>query len=170
MGLIRRGLDSAEDDFYGEEDWQHKKANKTDDEIDREIAEYKEGIGYWEKGKRNLTKMHKAGKPLEEIYDWEENWQGLYEDVCHLLPDDGHEQFLRAKGLREFLNTSEGWSDDSIWKRLIELCDDNAKFHNGEIARLEKEKQKNRLRLQVIKKLGSMASTAGFTMPRSLMN
>ncbi len=83
----------------------------------------------------------------------------MYEDVCHLLPeDDDHEQFLRAKGLREFLNNKEGWSDDRIWEKLIELCDDNTKPHKKEIARLENQKQKNELKLQVIKNLGSIPS------------
>lgn len=159
VGLIRHELDTATDDFYGKEDWQHEKVNKTDDEIDQEIEEQKEGIEYWKKDKRNLAKMHKNNKPLEDIYDWEENWQGLYEDVCHLLPeDDDHEQFLRAKGLREFLNNEEGWSDDCIWEKLSELCDDAAEPYKTEIARLEKQKQKNRLRLQVIKKLGNIPS------------
>ncbi len=159
VGLIRDELDTATDDFYGKEDWQHSKVNKTDDEIDQEIEGQKEGIEYWKKDKRNLTRMRKAGKSLEEIYDWEENWQGLYEDVCHFLPeDDDHEQFLRAKGLREFLNTKEGWSDDRIWEKLIELCDDNAKPHKKEIARLENQKQKNELKLQVIKNLGNIPS------------
>ncbi|TKJ36311.1 MAG: hypothetical protein CEE38_12925 [Planctomycetes bacterium B3_Pla] len=159
VGLIRKELDTAADDFYGEEDWQHKKVNEADDEIDREIAEHKEGIEYWKKDKRELTKMYKAGKPLEEIYDWEENWECLYEDICHLLPDDDDsEQLMAPKGIREFLNTKEGWSDARIWTKLIGLCDDNAKPHKKEIARLEKQKQKNKLRLQVIKKLGNIPS------------
>jgi hypothetical protein len=159
VGLIRNELDTATDDFYGEEDWQHEKVNEADDEIDRQIAEHKEGIDYWKKDKRDLTKMYKAGKPLEGIYDWEENWECLYEDVCHLLPDDADsEQLMAPKGLREFLNNKEGWSDDRIWKKLIELCDDNAKPHKEEIARLEKQKQKNRLRLQVVRKLGNIPS------------
>ncbi|MHC4327561.1 MAG: hypothetical protein ACYSWW_05505 [Planctomycetota bacterium] len=159
VGLIRNELDNAIDDFYGEEDWQHKKVNEADDEIDRQIAEHKEGIEYWKKDKRELTKLYKAGKPLEGIYDWEENWECLYEDVCDLLPDDADsEQLMAPKGLREFLNTKEGWSDARIWKKLIELCGDNTKPHKEEIARLEKQKQKNRLRLQVVMKLGNIPS------------
>jgi len=159
VGLIRNELDTATDDFYGEEDWQHKKVNEADDEIDRKIAEHKEGIEYWKKDKRDLTKMHKNGKPLEDIYDWEENWEYLCEDVCHLLPDDDDsDQMMGSKGLREFLNNKEGWSDDRIWKKLIELCDNAAEPYKMEIASLEKQKEKNRLRLQVVRKLGNIPS------------
>ncbi len=37
-----------------------------------------------------------------------------------------------------------------IWEKLIELCGDNTKPHKKEIARLENQKQKNELKLQVI--------------------
>jgi len=157
VGLIRKELDTATDDFYNQTNYSGDKRHKTNEEIDQEIAENKEAIEYWKKDKRNLTRMHKTNKPLEEIYDWEENWQGLYEDICHLLPEDeDHEQFLQAKGLREFLNNEEGWSDDRIWKKLIELCDENAEPHKKEILALKKQKQKNQLKLQVVKKLGNI--------------
>jgi hypothetical protein len=57
VGLIRNELDNAIDDFYGEEDWQHKKVNEADDEIDRQIAEHKEGIEYWKKDKRGDLRL-----------------------------------------------------------------------------------------------------------------
>jgi hypothetical protein len=159
VGLIRNELDNATDDFYGKEDWQHNRVNKTEEEIDQEIAKAKEGIEYWKKDKRNLTKMRKDGKPLEDIYDWEENWEHLNEDVCGLLPDDDDgDQIIGSKGLREFLNNKEGWSDDRIWEKLIGLCDNAAGPHKIEIARLEKQKEKNRLRLQVVGKLGNIPS------------
>jgi hypothetical protein len=159
VGLVRDVLDTATDDFYAKEDWQHEKLNKTDEELDREIAEQEEGIEDWKKDKRELTQMYKAGKPLEETYDWEENWEYLYDDVCHLLPDDDESQQLTAPSrLREFLNNQQGWTDDRIWKKLIELCDDNAEPHKKQIVALQNQKQKNRLRLQVVKKLGNIPS------------
>ncbi|MFC1637363.1 hypothetical protein ACFL5Z_21290 [Planctomycetota bacterium] len=73
VGLIRHELDTATDDFYDQKNYSGDKKHKTDEEIDQKIAEYKEVIEYWKKDKRNLTRMHKTNKSLEEIYDWEEN-------------------------------------------------------------------------------------------------
>jgi hypothetical protein len=70
VGLIRSELDNATDDYYGKTDWEDKKKNKTDEEIDQEIERDKEAIESWLQDKRDFTKMHKKGKPLEEIYDW----------------------------------------------------------------------------------------------------
>lgn len=79
--------------------------------------------------------------------------------IQHLLPDnDDNEQLMVPKGLWEFLNNNEGWSNDRIWEKLIELCDRAAESYEIEITQLEKQKQKNRLRLQVIKKLGNIPS------------
>lgn len=79
--------------------------------------------------------------------------------IQHLLPDnDDNEQLMVPKGLWEFLNNKEGWSNDRIWEKLIELCDRAAESYEIEITQLEKQKQKNRLRLQVIKKLGNIPS------------
>jgi hypothetical protein len=39
VGLIRQELDTATEDFYDEEDWQNKKVNTTDEEIDHKIEQ-----------------------------------------------------------------------------------------------------------------------------------
>ncbi|MHC4509558.1 MAG: hypothetical protein ACYTAO_11460, partial [Planctomycetota bacterium] len=157
VGLIRQELDTATEDFYGEEDWQHNKVNKADEDIEREIKEQREASEDWKKDKRDFTKMRRDGRPVEDTYEWEGNWQWLYDEVCDLLPDDSTE-VPEPKALREFLNRHAGWNDDRIWQKLIEICDNGIEHHAKEIAGLEKQKEKNRLRLQVVKKLGNIPS------------
>ncbi len=159
VGLIRQELDTATDDFYGEEDWQHKKLNKTDEEIDQQIEEETEGIEHWKKDKKDLSKMHKAGKLLEELYDWEENWELLYDKVSELVPEDELDDDEKwTQQLREFLNNKAGWGDEQIWDAHIELCDEKIDEGTKEIADLEKQKLQNKLKLEVIKKLGNIPS------------
>jgi hypothetical protein len=159
VGLIRQELDTATDDFYNETDYRDEKINKPDEEVEQEIEKHKEGIEYWKKDKRNLSKMHKDGKSLEEIYDWEENWEMLYDKVSEIVPDeelDDDEKW--TKQLREFLNNKANWSDDRIWQTLIEICDEKVRECMEEIVSHKKQKEKNRLKLQVIRKLGSIPS------------
>ncbi len=77
VGLIRQKLDSATDNFYEGANWEGRKYHKTDQEIEKDIESEQEGVEYWQKDKANLTTMHKEGKPLEDIYDWEDNWNGF---------------------------------------------------------------------------------------------
>jgi len=115
VGLIREELDNATDDFYGNE------YHKTDEEIERQIDEEKEGVEYWKKDKKDLAKMHKNGKSLEVIYDWEDNWDWLCDKGSDFLED--YEEGLEPKEIRAQLNKAD-WSDDRIWETLIEICDD----------------------------------------------
>jgi len=103
--------------------------------------------------------MLKEGKSLEEIYDWEENWDWLQDKISGFLEDeDMDEDALEPKELKEFLNNKKGWSDKDIWEALIEICNEKVEHHEKEIVVLEKEKEKNRLKLQVIKRLGNVPS------------
>jgi hypothetical protein len=157
VGLIHNELDNATDDYYNRKDWQNKKVNKSDEEIEQKIEKEKEGIEYWKKDKKDLSRMYKAGKPLEEIYEWEENWRQLYYKFSELVPEDAMDDDEKwTKQLREFLNNKANWSDEQIWQAHIELCDERIKHQKEQIASLEKEKVKNKLKLQVIKKLGSI--------------
>lgn len=157
IGLIRSELDNATDKFYSETDYSGNKRNKTDEEIEVQIEQEQEGIEYWEKDKKELSKMLGEGKSLKEIYDWEINWEELYERICHLLPED-EEKDWQPNELREFLSKEEGWSDDQIWQTHIEICNDRIEHRKKQISVLEEEKEKNRLKLQVIKKLGNIPS------------
>jgi hypothetical protein len=152
-------LDTATDDFYNKTSWDGTKLNKPDEEIDQEIEKQKESLESWKKDKRDLSKMYKDGKPLEGIYDWEVNWEKLYYKVDETVPDeelDDDENW--TKQLREFLNNKANWSDDRIWQTLIEICDEKVRESTEEIVSLKKQKEKNRLKMQVIMKLGNIPS------------
>jgi CRISPR/Cas system-associated endonuclease Cas1 len=96
--------------------------------------------------------------PLEDIYDWDENWEWLEQKYEYLQPSRSYEDGFEPKALREFLNKEVNLSDDTIWQAHIELCDEKIDEHKKEIVDLEKRKQKNKLKLQVIRKLGNIPS------------
>ncbi len=159
VGLIRQNLDTTTNDYYNQTDWQDRKINKTEEEIEQEIEQKIGRIKYWKKDKRDLQRMHKEGKPLEEIYDWEENWKGFYDEVHDLIEEEGLEfEDLEPEQLIEFLTDKVGWNDDLIWKALVELCDEKVEYHKRQIKDLEKEKEKNRLKIEVLKRLGNIPS------------
>lgn len=152
VGLIREELDTTTDDFYSRE------YNKTDEEIDQQIEKNKEALESWNQDKRDFNKMRKKGKPLEDIYDWFENWEWLEDKLKYLLL--GHDDYegFDPQNFREFLNNKVDWSDEQIWEAHIELCDEKIDELKKEIADLEKQNQQNKLKLQVIKKLGNIHS------------
>ncbi len=158
VGLIRNELDNATDKFYSKTTYGGDKKNKTDEEIEQDMKQEQENLEVWEKDKEQLTAMHKEGKSLEEIYDWEGNWDWLTDKVSHILPEMDEDTTLEPKEMRELLNTHAKWSDEQIWQAHIELCDDRMKHHREQILFFEKQKVKNKLRIQVIKKLGSIPS------------
>jgi hypothetical protein len=159
VGLIRNELDNTTDKFYSKKNYSGDKRNKTDEEIEQQIAQEKEGIEYWKKDKKDLTVMHEKNTPLEELYEWDDNWRSLYDKISELVPDealDSDEEWIRQ--LREFLNNKLGWSDDQIWQTLIEICDEKVEHHKEQVLALEKDKEKNKLKLQVLRKLGNVPS------------
>jgi len=155
VGLIRNELDNATDDFYNETNWNKQKVNKTDEEIEQEIKQEEGHLEEWKKDKKELTAMHEDGKSLEDIYDWEDNWDWLCDKFSYLFQSDD-QQIETPKEIREHLNNKWDWSDDQIWQAHIELCDDKIKHHKEQIVSFEKQMVKNKLRLQVIRKLGSI--------------
>ncbi len=69
--------------------------------------------------------MHKNGKRLDEIFNWSENRELLYDKVSELVPEDELDDDEKwTQQLREFLNNKANWSDDQIWRALIEICDE----------------------------------------------
>jgi hypothetical protein len=156
-GLIREELDAVQDDFYEEKNFAGNKLNKTDEEIDQSIKQEQENLEIWAKDKEQLTAMLKDGKSLEEIYDWG-NWDWLTEKLKDILSGIDEETPSEPKEMRELLNTKAGWSDEQIWQAHISLCDDRIKHHRQEIISFEKQKVKNKLKLEVVKKLGSIPS------------
>jgi len=158
VGLIREELDTATDDFYNETNWNKQKVNKTDEEIEPDIKQEQEYLEQWEKDKKELTAMHEDGKSLEDIYDWEDNWDWLCDKFSYLFSsDDDEERIWTPQEINEQLNNKE-WSDEDIWQSLIEICDEKIKHHRERILSFEKQMVKNRLRLQVVKKLGNIPS------------
>jgi len=155
VGLIRNSLDNLTDNFYNEETYGDDK-KRTDEEIEQSIKQEQEYLEQWKKDKKELTAMHKKGKPLDEIYDWQDNWDWLAEKVNDVLPERDEHTTPEPKEMRQLLNTQANWSDDQIWQAHIELCDDRVKHHRERILELEKEKGNNKLALQVKKKLGSV--------------
>jgi len=94
--------------------------------------------------------MRKAGTSLEVIYDWDENWQGLADRVDDLLPEDFEwDEDHWPRQLCQFLNEKADWSDDDIWKALIDDCDGRIEQHKKQMAALEKERQRNRQKVDV---------------------
>ncbi len=159
VGLIRHELDTATDDYYsGETSSSGYKEQKTDEEIDQEIEQHRESAESWKQDKKDFTKMRKNGKPLEEIYDWGENWEWLEQKYEYLQPNRSYEDGFEPKALRDFLSREVNLSDDEIWQAHIELFDEKINDHKKEIVDLEKQKEKNRLRLQVVRKLGNIPS------------
>jgi hypothetical protein len=103
--------------------------------------------------------MRKEGRPLEDTYEWEENWEWLEEKVNSLLPEElDYEDGFSPKGLRECLNSSVNWSDDDIWQALTDDCDERTAQHRQRIEALEKEKERNRQKIEVLKMLGNIPS------------
>ncbi len=159
VGLIRNELDNATDDYYsGKTSSSGYNEQKTDDEIGREIEQLKETIESWKQDKKDFKKMHKAAKPLDKIFDWGENWEWLEQKYEYLQPSRSYEDGFEPKALRDFLSKEANLSDDEIWQAHIELCDEKMDEHNKEIVDLQKQSQKNKLRLQVIRKLGNIPS------------
>ena len=158
VGLIRKQLDTATDDYYNEKDWRDDKLHKPEEKIEQQIGSEKGMIREWKKDRRQLRRMQKEGLSLEETYgdEWEGNWDWLYDRVSYLLEEKGREdEELSPQELREFLHQA-GWDDARIWQTLIRICDERIEHHKGRIVALEKERGKNRLKLQVVKRLGNI--------------
>ena len=128
VGLIRNELDNATEKFYGHTTWDREKLNKTDEEIEQRIENDKEQIEAWKKNKKQLSQMYKAGKSLEDIFEWEVNWDWLRDKVSSILLGD-EDRIWQPKDIRDFLKGNKNWSDDDIWQALIEICDERVKNH-----------------------------------------
>jgi len=152
-GLIRQKLDSVTDSFYDGNTPFVVKA-RTDDEIDRQIEQEKEEIISWTQDKKELTKMYKDGKSLDEID--ETNWEWLVDKYEDIMNDNYHYEEPYPQNCKAIFIRNTGWSTDDIWQAHIELCDDRVNYHRMQILKLEKDKEKNQLKLEVAKKLGSI--------------
>ena len=151
VGLIRHELDNATDDFYCEE--------KTDHELDQKIQEQKLAVAAWKEEKTELLTLEKASESLDVTFEQEDVWDWFHESVQQLLPPTGDgEHYMTSEEIRVFLNKNCNWDNEYIWQKLIEVCDKKRSEHQDEITRLKKQKVRNKLKLEVVKKLGNIPS------------
>ena len=160
VGFIRRELDNATESYFAVEDWQGKKVHGKQEEIEKKVAEEKESIEYWDNDKKELQQMFKKGTALEEIVDWDMNWEDLQEKLETCLESKGLEIYVENPEIIHFLRKLEDWDDKRIWKTLIENCGLNVREHQEKLRELEaelaREKEKNRMGLQVKKQLAAV--------------
>ena len=160
VGFIRRELDNATESYFAVEDWQGKKVHGKQEEIEKKVAEEKESIEYWDNDKKELQQMFKKGTALEEIVDWDMNWEDLQEKLETYLESKGLEIYVENPEIIHFLRKLEDWDDKRIWKTLIENCGLNVREHQEKLRELEaelaREKEKNRMGLQVKKQLAAV--------------
>jgi len=164
-GLIRQQVEEAEEEFYEKEVWnkvesEHERVHKTDQEIDLEVKEKKRLIKAWKQDKIDLRRMLKDGKPLDEIYNWNGNWETLLDIHKNRLAEQGiviGEEHWEPRQARQLLNRA-GWDDGRIWEEQIKLCNCMVKVYSWEIKQLKEQKTINRNKLQVVKMVNCIPS------------
>lgn len=82
-------------------------------------------------------------------------WDLLYETVAETEPDTPERSPAQ---IRESLQQA-GWTDDTIWQALLDLCSKEMKEQTKKIKDLQKQKQDHKLALQVRKKMGCIPDT-----------
>ena len=150
VGLIRKKLDNATDRYYEADSLGLSETKKRDDEIDTKISEAQELRQAWQDDRKRFARMRQDGKDLQEIYDWQDNWDWLHdkaeETVAHVSADS-------PARMRESLQKA-GWTDNAIWQCHIDLCTEQMEVQVRTIRELHRQKEDNQLALQVQKKIG----------------
>lgn len=157
VGLIRRKLDNATDKYYEPNPLSEGDPIKRDDEIDAKISEAQELRQAWQDDKQEFTKMRKGGKDPKEIYDWEDNWNWLHDKAEETVAQVADDSPAR---MRESL-LKAGWTDDAIWQAHIDVCTEQMESQAQTIRALQKQKQDNKLALQVQRKLDCIPDADG---------
>lgn len=150
VGIIRRDLGKAVARYYERDPFRQGETRRRDDEVDAKVSEAQELQKAWQDDRNQFTKMHKAGKDLQEIYGWQDNWDAFYEEWLQdieELEDESPAGICRAAN-------QAGWTDDKIWQAHIDLCTDQMEVQARAIQGLRQQKQDNQLALQVEKKIG----------------
>ena len=93
-------------------------------------------LAEWQDDKAQFTKLHKAGKDIEAIYDFQVNWEWLHENVSEKIEiaDDS------PQTMRTSLNHA-GWTDADIWKSHLDICDEQIHVQTHRLEALSKEKE-----------------------------
>ncbi|MGE5294713.1 MAG: hypothetical protein ACM3VT_07780 [Solirubrobacterales bacterium] len=152
VGLIRKKLDTATDEYYKPDPLKLGSAKERPDEIDAMTSEAQEARQAWQDEKEEFTKMRRDGKDLQEIYDREDNWEYLYDKIEEILGEVSDDF---PANVREGLH-KVGWTDDAIWQAHIDICTEEIESQARTIQALQKDREDNKLALQVRKKLGCM--------------
>lgn len=154
VGLIRRNLKDAIAEYYKEDPFRPGRSKIPDDQIDAKVTEAQELREAWQDDRNQFTKMRKAGEDLQEIYDWQDNWDWLHDRAAETVDDVSDES---PATMRASLNGA-GWTDDDIWQCHIDLCTEQMESQAQTIRELQKQKQDNQLALQVQQKINSIPS------------
>ncbi len=152
-GLIRSNLDELTRNYYQKKNIIGESLHKTDEQVDAEIDQAREMLTAWQQTKKQITNLTKTGKDLSDSYD-DDVWDCLADklDEIESAPEVDTESH---DTLRKSLNAA-GWPDRRIADWLLEICDENIKYQQDNIDKLQAEKQTNRLTLQVKKKRASI--------------
>ncbi len=157
VGLIRENLDTATHDFYSEKNFTGNSIHKTNEEIDEEISEQQEMVKDWGKDRTHFISLQKKKASLETIFEWEDNWDWLFDDVSDELAEQGIEnESMNPDELYKSLKDVLKWSDNEIWEKLISICDEQIEVYRDKIKEFEQQKAHNALKIQVTQQLGVM--------------
>ena len=164
-GSIREYLDMAIYNYYNKTDWQGKKENKTNDELDAEIKEQQEYLawnnGYINALKEGVVTFDKPtweGKGLEsDIVD--DLYNVIQADKYNILQGDEFAQFEEGKlefaQLRSILERA-GYTDKDIADELAGEFEEQNERYKKTIHDLKQEKLKNRMAEEVNIKICSL--------------
>jgi hypothetical protein len=155
VGLIRKKLDNAAEEYYKPDPFDPSKAETSDDQIDTQIGEVRELRQSWQDDRDQFTKMRADGKDLQDIYEWESNWDWLFDVASETVDDISGES---PATVRNSLNEA-GWTDDAIWQAHIDLCAEQVQAQDQAIRQLQDQKRKNQHALQVCHKVGCIPET-----------
>lgn len=157
VGLIRNNLDTATHDFYSKTNMMGESIHKTDEEIDKEANDQMEIVEGWGRDKAHFISLQKKKASLEAIFEWEDNWDALFEEVSDELGELGiQNEPMNPDELYKSLKDVLKWSDHQIWEKLILICDERIEFYRNQIEKLERQKVRDALKIQVTQQLGVM--------------
>jgi len=153
VGLIRKKLDNATDDYYKPDRFALSDSKNSPEQPDAKISEAQELRQAWQDDKKQFTSMRKAGKDLQETYDWEDNWGWLHDKAAETADDVSDES---PASMRASLHKA-GWTDDAIWQAHIDICAEQIEAQAQTIRDLHKQKEVDRLALQKQKEVDRLA-------------
>jgi hypothetical protein len=156
VGLLRSQLDYVADEYFQEEDWKGTKINRTDSEIDEELNNFKSILNEWHENLNTLKGLHKNQEKIESTFKFADVWT-----IFEIRNEDRYDEYIfdeehEPAEIRRKLDEELGWSDEDIWDALIKEVENTIQFYADEILKLEKEKERNFLRIQVLRKLGNI--------------